>query len=280
MNLTLGTSSVLGKLDNVYFDDKQITNIPCTDNIVGIFSNYINTCTIKTQKKYTKFFNSQITFLILYNGNIYNIKLFVNGTFLLTGYKYEDNTILYNIINILIHYINNNIKWYCIPHDIRLNSIKKILENYKCVYKNKIDLYKLFDVIDNIKNQQLKINKNDYFINNEDIYPIYINKDDWEQDKHIIENIYTADASNLTSVACSNTTNPNSYIKFNSFHIKYLKFTESKGGKIFVKTETKHNSIIYNSTLKIFYSGKINIDGKHVKDVAELYKNWLLTILP
>lgn len=214
------------------------------------------------KKKYTKFFNSQITFLIYFDERLYNIKLFRDGTFLLTGYRYVDNIILFKIIDILIEYVSSNITS---NNSVTLLYCKKILENYKCIYQDKISLLHLYKIIYDIKLNHLKVSKGEYFINALDIFPIYVNKDIWNDKKEIIKNNYENNIDN------------NSYT--NIFYIKYLVLNEDKGGRIIIKMETKYNNIVVDSTLKIFHSGKINIDGKHNIFIAEMYKEWLAMLL-
>lgn len=60
-------------------------------------------------------------------------------------------------------------------------------------------------------------------------------------------------------------------LKDNTFDIKNIIYSHERGEKITIKIHYEE----YKTTIKIFYSGKINIDGYQTTDCVIMYMKWL-----
>lgn len=213
MDLILSTSSILGCISNVSHKENISSTLQPDFPIIKIESNF----TIP----HKKCFNSQVTILIELIGNRYNIKLFRNGKFLITGYMSESNDQLIELIGHLIHYINKNPSYFHINGEIKLMGYERILENYKFTYtEHPINLILL--------NKRILLYK--------------------RNSSHNID-----------------------------FYVISCKYDISKGGKILVKLRLINKYDI--TTIKIFHSGKINIDGKHTRELATKYQSWIIEMI-
>lgn len=199
-----------------------------------------------------KYFTSQTTFTILGDGindtknKLYHIKIFVNGVIQIPSVTNEDINIVIPYIQRLITYFNKYINFIKVDQsqNININFIKSIMRNYKFYSFNETD--SIYNIrLDRFKN--LLLNNRD-FINdgNDENYDIF----------------------------------PITEIKFNSERYPGLtiKFDISKefGDNI---DSLKKNKKPKRITVKLFSSGKINIDGANILGSAKKIQHFLLTFI-
>ena len=61
----------------------------------------------------------------------------------------------------------------------------------------------------------------------------------------------------------------------NKPHITHIQYVLDRGGKIIIKMLSED----FKTTIKIFHSGKINIDGKHEKQHVIECQEWLYNLI-
>lgn len=195
-----------------------------------------------------RYFNSQITFSIQENEKYYHLKLFTNGTVQVPFVSDENVEI---ITPTIIKIINLVSQYDTVKVDNEKNCdiiyIKSIMRNYKFNIINE-DLF-----LDLNKFQKLVANFKHYFENDKKI--IDKNFDIPEIDS----NLYITNWELLSKL-------PISLIKHSSE--RYVGFIL----KFFTPTSDKDKK---QSTVKIFSSGKFNLDGCNSREEANIIKNIL-----
>lgn len=190
-----------------------------------------------------KYFNSQITFTILDNQiekKMYDIKLFTNGTIQIPSVCNEDLTTVYYLIDYVIEIIN--LFTYIKPdpnEKIEITYIKSIMRNYKFSTTNHnlfIDLKKFQRFILHFKNflSTAISNSDSDSVEDTEIYIPCIDTSLYQK--------YLKDITSLTLTLVKHSSE-----RYVGFLIKFKTPTESNPNKA--------------STVKIFSSGKFNLDG-------------------
>ncbi len=199
-----------------------------------------------------KYFNSQITFTILDNINkskFYHLKLFTNGTIQIPFVCDENIEIIKPIILLVIDYIKNIPLLKVNPElDIEIDYIKSIMRNYKfnIIEQNYyIDLAKFKDILLEFKTYQYQyFNVNstnlEYFQNNESYDLTILNK------------------LELTMVKCN-------FERYTGIILKFKTPTEDNINKL--------------TTVKIFSSGKLNIDGSNNKIESQMIQEIICSLI-
>jgi len=203
-----------------------------------------------------KYFNSQITFTILDNENLkkfYHLKLFTNGTIQIPFVCNENIESITYVIQMVINTIKQftNIK-VDIDEEIDIVYIKSIMRNYKF---NIIDesLY-----IDLNKFQNILLNFKEYIAND-----YMLDVDNQYYNDNVDLSLYKDYINELTAL-------PLVLIKYSNE--RYV------GCLIKFKTPIPSNEKKL-TTVKIFSSGKINLDGCNSKEEAAIIKNILLILI-
>jgi hypothetical protein len=260
-DLILSTITVEAKISNIAFKEKELIEYLSLDknthlDIIKIGCNYKEYITDKyleltkpikksnrgRKKKIKpvsnrkiqgngKYFNSQITFTILDSidkTKMYHLKLFTNGTIQIPYVCNENIEIIRPIIELVINSINNiNYIKLNTNENIEIIYIKSIMRNYK------------FNIIDT--NSYIDLNK---FQN------ILLNYKQYQLDKK----------NNFQD------NNNYDYNLLNSLELSMIKCNFERYTGIILKFKTP---IVDNNnkltTVKIFSSGKINIDGSNNK---------------
>lgn len=273
-DLKLSTITVEAKISNINFKEKDLIEKLSLDeksDIIKIGCNYKEYITDKyleltkpvqksnrgRKKKVKpisnrkiqgngKYFNSQITFTILDHidkTKFYHLKLFTNGTIQIPFVCNENIEIIRPIILLVIQVINDisNIK-VDINKSIEIVYIKSIMRNYKFNISEDdmfIDLNKFKQILYEFKDYQSEKN-NEIFQNNANY------------DLLLLNNL------ELSIIKCN----------FERYTGIILKF----------KTPIDEN-IKKLTTVKIFSSGKINIDGSNNKIESNIIKNIITSII-
>jgi hypothetical protein len=199
-----------------------------------------------------KYFNSQITFTILDPINdkkFYHLKLYTNGTIQITYVCYEDINLIRPIIDLVISIIKpiDSIK-VDLNEEIKIVYLKSIMRNYKfnIIQDNIfIDLNKFKTLLLNFKNYQLEhINKQSeikqYFQDNQDYdYKLLLQLE-------------------IGLIKCN-------FEKYTGIIVKFKTPLPDKVDKL--------------TTVKIFSSGKINIDGSNNFDESSLIKQIISSLI-
>jgi hypothetical protein len=199
-----------------------------------------------------KYFNSQITFTILDPINdkkFYHLKLYTNGTIQITYVCYEDINLIRPIIDLVISIIKpiDSIK-VDLNEEIKIVYLKSIMRNYKfnIIQDNIfIDLNKFKTLLLNFKNYQLKhINKQSeikqYFQDNQDYdYKLLLQLE-------------------IGLIKCN-------FEKYTGIIVKFKTPLPDKVDKL--------------TTVKIFSSGKINIDGSNNFEESSLIKQMISSLI-
>jgi hypothetical protein len=199
-----------------------------------------------------KYFNSQITFTILDPINdkkFYHLKLYTNGTIQITYVCYEDINLIRPIIDLVISIIKpiDSIK-VDLNEEIKIVYLKSIMRNYKfnIIQDNIfIDLNKFKTLLLNFKNYQLKhINKQSeikqYFQDNQDYdYKLLLQLE-------------------IGLIKCN-------FEKYTGIIVKFKTPLPDKVDKL--------------TTVKIFSSGKINIDGSNNFEESSLIKQIISSLI-
>lgn len=203
-----------------------------------------------------KYFHSQITFTILDKNDdkrFYHLKLFTNGTiqipFVCDENIYSISYIIEHVINIINYYdfikIDKNV-------NIEIKYIKSIMRNYKFNIENEsifIDLNKFKKVILNFKEY---VENDKYIDSNSEFYL-----------SEIDTNLYDTYYEELTKLKLALV--KHSSERYVGFILKFYTPTEDNDSK--------------KSTIKIFSSGKFNIDGCNNRDDAIILQQILYRIL-
>lgn len=258
--------------------NESISDFKLHENIIKIGCNYgeyiskkyIDLTTVvkksnrgrkKKEKKVTtrkiqgngKYFNSQITFTVIdkYDpSKFYHVKLFTNGTIQIPCVCNEDIHSIAYIIEDIIDIINNFEFAKSVPSlDIEIVYIKSIMRNYKFSTTN-IDLF-----IDLKKFQKVILNFKSYVDNG------FITEDN--EISEIDVNLYKQYHDDLTKLTL--TLVKHSSERYVGFLIKFKTPIESNESK--------------TSTVKIFSSGKFNLDGCNSKDQAFIIQNILFILM-
>lgn len=197
-----------------------------------------------------RYFNSQITFTMkLNNGTdkFYHIKLFTNGTLQIPYIAHEDLSIakpyIYKIMRIINYYKDIKIDN---EKEFEIIYIKSIMRNYKFHILNselKIDISKFRSLIIDFKK--------------------YMNTFDADQDISNILEEYKNDWDILSKRKIA-------LIKHSS---------ERYGGFILKFQSPPPNEGLKNTTVKIFSSGKFNIDGCLEREESDIIKSILETFI-
>jgi hypothetical protein len=199
-----------------------------------------------------KYFNSQITFTILDPINdkkFYHLKLYTNGTIQITYVCYEDINLIRPIIDLVISIIKpiDSIK-VDLNEEIKIVYLKSIMRNYKfnIIQDNIfIDLNKFKTLLLNFKNYQLEhINKQSeikqYFQDNQDYdYKLLLQLE-------------------IGLIKCN-------FEKYTGIIVKFKTPLPDKVDKL--------------TTVKIFSSGKINIDGSNNFEESSLIKQIISSLI-
>lgn len=196
-----------------------------------------------------KYFTSQMTLTIVSDGindianKLYHIKIFVNGVIQIPSVTNENINIVIPYLQKIIGYFNKNIEFIKVnkEEEINIEFIKSIMRNYKFY------IYNNTDFIYNIKLNELK----NILLENKSI----INSEDCDE----------YDIFPLTEIKYNSERYPGCTIKFD-----ISKYVEVKNNK---KNKLKQ------TTVKVFSSGKINIDGANSLDGATKIQNFLLQFI-
>lgn len=260
-NLILSTITVEAKISNITFKEKDlITKLSLDEknkkysDIIKIgcnYEEYISETYIELTKPVKKsnrgrkkkikpvsnrkiqgngkYFNSQITFTILDTINktkFYHLKLFTNGTIQIPYVCNENIEIIKPIIELVIDYIKdiNDIK-VDIEKPIDIIYIKSIMRNYK--FNIVIDN----DYIDLLKFKSILLEYKNFQLNNSDFFQ--------ENNKYNIELLNSLE---LSIIKCN-------FERYTGIILKFKTPIEDNKNKL--------------TTVKIFSSGKINIDGSN-----------------
>ncbi len=185
-----------------------------------------------------KYFNSQITFTILDHidkSKFYHLKLFTNGTIQIPYVCNENIEIIRPIIKLVINLINdiNDIK-VDIKKDIEIIYIKSIMRNYKFNISEE-EYYIDLNKFQNILTQfkQYQLNNNEEFIYNKDY------------DVNLLNSL------ELNMIKCN-------FERYTGIILKFKTPIDDNKNKL--------------TTVKIFSSGKMNIDGSNNLDESNNIK--------
>lgn len=280
-NLALSTITVESKISNIKFKEKDLIehlsfkNIPLKNkdkykDIIKIGCNYGEFITdtylelTKPKKKSNrgrkkkikpistrkvqgngKYFNSQITFNVLDTINkekFYHLKLFTNGTIQIPFVCDENIEIIKPIILLIIDYIKDipNLK-ILDTQDIEITYIKCIMKNYK------------FNIIDT-----------NYFIDLHEFKNILLNYKQYQNDSNFLEfNNQEYD-----------------YNLLNSLELNLIKSNFERYTGIILKFNTPiEDNLNRLTTVKIFSSGKINIDGSNNTETCIIIKKIICMLI-
>jgi TATA-box binding protein (TBP) (component of TFIID and TFIIIB) len=310
----LSTMTFDGMISGIRFDNKiPLDNLVLTDNILEIGSNYgykvsedyinmdiyKNRIKKKSKKKFDKrgkqgngtHFNSQITFTILGKSdkqNTYQVKLFTNGRIQIPGIRdeYFANDILNEILNIMIIYIKNhsNILMFRDCMSLDITNLTPILQNYKSVLLNDI----------NNPNGNLLLDLHTFtkcFDSN--TFPIYLKSTIFHPERYsgmlikfstpkIIFNNYHLDKFiEIVNLYVSMKTKKKKDIK-NKINIEDSKIERvCKMIQNAWSENNKHHKKLKQklTTIKLFKSGKINIDHANNRKQALLLKDIVANML-
>lgn len=199
-----------------------------------------------------KYFNSQITFTILdpiNNAKFYHLKLYTNGTIQITYVCYEDINLIRPIIDLVISIIKpiDSIK-VDLNEEINIVYLKSIMRNYKfnIIQDNIfIDLNKFKILLLNFKNYQLEnINKQS------EIKQYFQDKTDYDYELLL--------QLEIGLIKCN-------FEKYTGIIVKFKTPLPDKVDKL--------------TTVKIFSSGKINIDGSNNFEESSLIKQIISSLI-
>jgi len=199
-----------------------------------------------------KYFNSQITFTILDPINdkkFYHLKLYTNGTIQITYVCYEDINLIRPIIDLVINLIKpiDSIK-VDLNEEIEIIYLKSIMRNYKfnIIKENVfIDLNKFKLLLLEFKNYQL-----DNINNQTEIKKYFQNNQEYDYDLLLLLEIGL--------IKCN-------FEKYTGIIVKFKTPLPDKVNKL--------------TTVKIFSSGKINIDGSNNYEESSLIKKIISSLI-
>ena len=274
--LTLSTSSIMGKFKNIHFSEKHY-NLPITDNIIHIKSNFcekkhpsfIQMIKPVVQRKIKNLsyvqgngtsFNSQISFLLILNGTLMRIKVFRNGKFFIPGLHNED--ILLNFLNVLEEYFKIHISPKC---SIDKSSFQFVLRNYKTIILRRFDINDIYNKLNSKLNEYIRINSS---ILKSFELPLI------ELDNYFGSKFEFVKKTNIKCLldeynASGKLSDITKYID-HEFFIIGLSTNLSK--TCLMLRVKKFANII---TIKIFNTGKCNLDGNQSEEEANFYNNWI-----
>jgi hypothetical protein len=299
-DLILSTITVESKLSNIKFKEKELIedlNINEKNDIIKIgcnFNEYISDLYLEMTKPVKKsnrgrkkkikpistrkiqgngkYFNSQITFTILDNedkNKFYHLKLFTNGTIQIPFVNNENILYITPIINKIITLLND-INYVKIENEknIDIIYIKSIMRNYKfhlIENKNFIDLYILQDLLLNYKSSQ-------------DIYNLENNPVDTVENKSVDD--LTENENNEKLEINKKYLKYKNYTELYKLELTLIKFFPERYTGIILKFKTpieeNKNKL---TTVKIFSSGKINIDGSNSLEESNTIKNIITCLI-
>ena len=200
-----------------------------------------------------KYFNSQITFTVIDKDNekkFYHVKIFTNGTIQIPCVCDENIHSISYIIDDIIHILNQFD--YAKPNptkEITIDYIKSIMRNYKFSTQN-INLF-----LDLKKFQSLILNFKSYIDNG------HVTADNRiDEINTTLYDTHNADLTKLTLTLVKHSSE-----RYVGFLIKFKTPIENNENK--------------TSTVKIFSSGKFNLDGCNTKDQAYIIKNILYILM-
>lgn len=199
-----------------------------------------------------KYFNSQITFTILDPINdkkFYHLKLYTNGTIQITYVCYEDINLIRPIIDLVINLIKpiESIK-VDLNEEIKIIYLNSIMRNYKfnIIKENVfIDLNKFKLLLLEFKNYQL-----DNINNQTEIKKFF--QDNQEYDYNLLLLL------EIGLIKCN-------FEKYTGIIVKFKTPLPDKVDKL--------------TTVKIFSSGKINIDGSNNYEESSLIKKIISSLI-
>ena len=199
-----------------------------------------------------KYFNSQITFTILdpiIDKKFYHLKLYTNGTIQITYVCYEDINLIRPIIDLVISIIKpiDSIK-VDLNEEIQIVYLKSIMRNYKfnIIEENIfIDLNKFKTLLLDFKNYQIE------HINNRSETKQYF-QDNTDYDYELLLQL------EIGLIKCN-------FEKYTGIIVKFKTPLPEKVDKL--------------TTVKIFSSGKINIDGSNNFDESSVIKKIISSLI-
>jgi len=276
-NLILSTITVEAKISNISFKEKELISKLSLDNknikysdIIKIGCNYNEYVTdtylelTKPKKKSNrgrkkkikplsnrkvqgngKYFNSQITFTILDHTDkekFYHLKLFTNGTIQIPFVCNENIEIIRPIILLVIDFIKDisDIK-VNINEDINILYIKSIMRNYK------FNINEDNNYIDLVKFKNILIRFKEFQNGNNELFLI--------DRKYNIELLTSLE---LNMIKCN-------FERYTGIILKFKTPIEDNKNKL--------------TTVKIFSSGKINIDGSNNLDESNNIKKIICNLI-
>ena len=218
-----------------------------------------------------KYFNSQITFTILDPINdkkFYHLKLYTNGTIQITYVCYEDINLIKPIIDLVISIIKpiDSIQ-VDLNEEIKIVYLKSIMRNYKFnIIEDNIfiDLNKFKTLLLNFKNYQLE----------------HINKQSETETKQseIKQSDTETKQSEIKQYFQDNT--DYDYELLLQLEIGLIKCNFEKYTGIIVKFKTPlPDKVDKLTTVKIFSSGKINIDGSNNFEESSVIKQIISSLI-
>ena len=216
-----------------------------------------------------KYFNSQITFTILDPINdkkFYHLKLYTNGTIQITYVCYEDINLIKPIIDLVISIIKpiDSIQ-VDLNEEIKIVYLKSIMRNYKFnIIEDNIfiDLNKFKTLLLNFKNYQLE----------------HINKQSETEQSETEQSDTETKQSEIKQYFQDNT--DYDYELLLQLEIGLIKCNFEKYTGIIVKFKTPlPDKVDKLTTVKIFSSGKINIDGSNNFEESSVIKQIISSLI-
>lgn len=308
MNLSI--SSIQGHLTNIQFTEHLLNNLPLTSHVIGCHSNFLSIGVKKYKKERIiphspyrqgsgRYFNSQITFVVTHQLLLspLHFKLFRNGKFIVIGYRYESFEMFYIVISIIIDYVKRyfGLERSDIICDSKLYSYN--LQNYKFQYKYPIVLIDLYTFLQSAHAKYDKINVNTICNSCElgsTVIDLNAGKKRYEyilasQRQSILDSASKL-LSLLSSVTYGNELQARSFIQDackmlltrryvqRNHRIAHIFYNPKQFSGLIVKVLSVNLPCVA-VTIKLFNSGKINIDGKQNWINAEFYRIWITNLL-
>ena len=305
MQITLSIRSILGEFTNVKFHEKYLSKLPLTRYVKGYKSNWgcrgITKKPTKKQKNIVKSsysqgngscFNSQITFIVITDLSEFPTycKIFRNGKIIITGYRHNTMDVYDETIRILICYIRKNILKDRLA-DVRLLYSEDILRNYKTCFDKPIKLLKLSKYFGKQIESYVKFNVEfvcaefslhcdvkTLMTENPCIKKQFIHRDNLNDIVTLLKSFQTKLRTvNEAIVVKLNLCDLckiilNRYV-VDDFYMTNKSYRPEFYPGLLLKMINENNK--KDVTIKIFASGKINIDGKQTYETALFYSKWL-----
>lgn len=255
-------------------------------------------------------FNSQITFLLKHESipKPVHFKLFRNGKIICTGYSYTTLDVFFRLTGILIKYLTDYFNGiglnlsYDASHDssIRLISHQYILQNYKVKYDKPIDLSafvkKLEKEHDNVVKISVKHIAKKFTLESSvtDLFGESTFKQDFvlKRDIPTMMDRLSRFQAHLKNIAFPNDATKAAFLddccsallrKYVKQHnLLFISYNPHRFSGLILKVKNTvfDSSLDLNPiTIKIFKSGKINIDGKQDRRIASFYNTWIFAKL-